>query len=56
MADSLFDIAFSHEAKCAECDLFGRILCAEGRRLFKAAEEKCEQLANPDAHAPRGQA
>ncbi len=56
MSESLFQIAFKHEAACKECDLFGRVLCAEGYRLFKAAEEKCEQLANPDALTAKAQA
>jgi hypothetical protein len=56
MTPSLFSIAFTHEAKCSECDLGRRVLCAEGRRLFDAAHEKCESLVDPDVQTPRGQA
>ena len=34
--------------RCLRCDLESRQLCPTGRALFEAAQEKCEQLVNPE--------
>ena len=48
MTRSLYAEAFDHANDCLHCDLDAYKLCPEGRALFEAAQEKCEQLVNPE--------